>query len=89
MTEYSIRTGNKIGGSDTDDFATFIQNRIYVDKSLFIKEIIESTNHVFISAPQRWGKSLNLSMLIYFFQPDGDDSEHYNDEGKYDFSKGN
>ena len=42
-----------------------------------------------ITAPQRWGKSLNLTMLKAFFQTDGDDITHYNENGRYDFSRGN
>ena len=40
---------------------------IFVDKSLFIKEIIEdSTKTILITMPRRWGKSLNLDMLKRF-----------------------
>ena len=46
-------------------------------------------NHMFITAPQRWGKSINLSMLKAFFEPDRNDITHYNENGKYDFSRGN
>ena len=41
----------------------------YVDKSLFIKEIIESGNDpILITAPRRWGKSVNISMLKTFLE---------------------
>ena len=42
---------------------------LYVDKSLFIKEVIEDsgTKVVVITRPRRFGKTLNLSMLHYFF----------------------
>jgi hypothetical protein len=43
------------------------QSSIFVDKSLFIKEIIESEDKVtLITMPRRWGKSLNLDMLKRF-----------------------
>ena len=45
-----------------------------------------------ISSPRRWGKSLNLSMIQAFLQPDGDDPNHYinkNINDKYDFNTGN
>ena len=42
---------------------------LYVDKSLFIKEIIGDGKPVIIlTRPRRFGKTLNLSMLHYFLQ---------------------
>jgi hypothetical protein len=58
------------------DFQTLIKYRspltneryLYVDKSLFIKEILEDgTPVIIITRPRRFGKTLNLSMLQYFF----------------------
>jgi len=41
---------------------------IFVDKTMFIKEIIEDSSHaLLITMPRRWGKSLNLDMLRRFF----------------------
>jgi len=41
---------------------------LYVDKSLFIKEILEDpTPVIVITRPRRFGKTLNLSMLHNFF----------------------
>ena len=34
-----------------DYFKDFISEMIYVDKSLLIKEIIDISDHIFISAP--------------------------------------
>jgi len=40
----------------------------YVDKSLMIKEIIETISEVvLLPRPRRFGKTLNMSMLRYFF----------------------
>lgn len=41
----------------------------YIDKTLLITEILkESTpKYIYITRPRGWGKSLNLSMLYYFF----------------------
>ena len=56
-----------IGVSDfcrvvTDDY-------IFVDKTLLIKEIIDDgASAIVITRPRRFGKTLNLSMLQYFFQ---------------------
>ena len=44
-------------------------DRYYVDKSLFIKEIINiDADILLIPRPRRFGKTLNLSMLRYFFE---------------------
>jgi hypothetical protein len=45
-----------------------VYNYYFVDKSLFIKEIIDDGSKVIlIPRPRRFGKTLNLSMLRYFF----------------------
>ena len=60
----------------TDDFKSFMQEKkqhggMFVDKSLLIKELINSTDKAtLITRPRRWGKSLNLSMFKYFFMPE-------------------
>ena len=52
-------------GGNFDELAR--KSSIFVDKSLFIKEIIESEDKVtLITMPRRWGKSLNLDMLKRF-----------------------
>ena len=50
------------------DFADVVTgSSIYVDKSLFVKEIIEDSSKVIlITMPRRWGKSLNLDTLKRF-----------------------
>jgi len=55
-----------IGNSD---FKSIIENNNYfVDKSLFIKEVIDNQSLVILlPRPRRFGKTLNLSMLQYFF----------------------
>lgn len=59
------------------DFAKIRENGyFYVDKSAFIKEWWESGDDVtLITRPRRFGKTLNLSMLYYFF------SNKYQDKG--------
>jgi len=51
------------------DFKSLMENdNYYVDKSLFIKEIIKSQKQVMLlPRPRRFGKTLNLSMLSYYF----------------------
>ncbi|AVK51413.1 AAA family ATPase [Clostridium sp. MF28] len=52
-----------------DDFKTLIENNYYfVDKSLLIKEFINnSANIILTPRPRRFGKTLNMSMIKYFF----------------------
>lgn len=51
------------------DFRDVIQNDcFYVDKTDFIREWWESRDSVtLIARPRRFGKTLNMSMLEYFF----------------------
>ncbi|MBS0621602.1 MAG: AAA family ATPase [Verrucomicrobia bacterium] len=52
------------------DFKTVIdEGCLYVDKTLLIEEIIENGVRVaLVPRPRRFGKTLNLSMLRYFFE---------------------
>lgn len=44
----------------------------YVDKTIFIKELLDSKGEVnLFTRPRRFGKTLNLSMLRYFFEDTG------------------
>jgi len=61
-----------VGESDFKNIIT--GNYYYVDKSLFIKEIIDRGNTVIlVPRPRRFGKTLNISMLKYFYDccPEG------------------
>ena len=51
------------------DFKEIIEeNNYFVDKSLFIKEIInDSSKIILLPRPRRFGKTLNLTMLRHFF----------------------
>lgn len=53
-----------------DNFKEIIEdNNYYVDKSLFIKELIRLDAKVsLITRPRRFGKTLNMSMLQYYFE---------------------
>ena len=61
-----MRKKLKLGNSD---FKNIIEADAYfVDKTLFIKEVLDSENDVILfPRPRRFGKTLNLSMLRYFF----------------------
>ena len=53
-----------------DNFEKLItQDYYYVDKTLFIKELLDLKGNVnLFTRPRRFGKTLNLSMLKYFFE---------------------
>ncbi len=59
------------------DFKKIIQGDYsYIDKTLFIEEIVRSGAEVaLIPRPRRFGKTTNLSMLYYFFSNKEKDSE--------------
>ncbi|MEA3444585.1 MAG: AAA family ATPase, partial [Bacteroidota bacterium] len=59
------------------DFKNIIENNNYfVDKSLFIEEIIRSQSNVLLlPRPRRFGKTVNLSMLKYFFDKNETENE--------------
>ena len=52
-----------------------LRNNYYIDKTMFIKDIIDNQSGVIlITRPRRFGKTLNMSMLKYYFdcsQKDG------------------
>ncbi len=54
-----------------DDFEKLVNpknNFVFVDKTLLIKELLDKGVEVsLIIRPRRWGKTLNMSMLRYFF----------------------
>lgn len=57
-------------------------NAYYVDKTKLIKEVIDYFPYrtVLITRPRRFGKSLTLSMLEYYFTNKGDYSYAFNDK---------
>ncbi len=58
------------------DYKKLIEgNYYYVDKTLLIKEVLETTGEVKpIARPRRFGKTLNISMLRYFFEHSSHDN---------------
>ena len=56
-------------GIGIQDFSKIIENEcFYIDKTYFIKEWWESGDKItIITRPRRFGKTLNMSMLEYFF----------------------
>ena len=50
------------------DFKTMIEeNRYFIDKTLLIKEAAEGSEIILYPRPRRFGKTLNLSMIKYFY----------------------
>ena len=62
MTKKVIKKGSS-------DFRTIIKdNGYFVDKTMFVKEFFEDSSYtLLIPRPKRFGKTLNLSMIEYFF----------------------
>lgn len=56
------------------DFAEMIQKEFYyVDKTPMIRDLLENRSKVTLfTRPRRFGKTLNMSMLKYFFEDDRD-----------------
>jgi hypothetical protein len=57
-----------------DNFEDIVQSGYYyVDKTMLIKELLDLKGKVnLFTRPRRFGKTLNLSMLRYFFEDTGD-----------------
>ena len=66
---------------NTEDLSRMIDlGRYYVDKTLFVRDIIDSGSDVFLfTRPRRFGKTLNMSMLQLFFEKplDSKETSHY------------
>ncbi|MCP4133633.1 MAG: AAA family ATPase [bacterium] len=60
------------------DFKKLIENNNYfVDKTLFIKEVIDTPAEVLlVPRPRRFGKTINLSMLRYFYEKTEKTNKH-------------
>lgn len=60
----------------SDNFKNLVlKSDMFVDKSMFIKEIVESSPDVLlITRPRRWGKSMNMSMLQKFLEIETDEN---------------
>lgn len=66
--------GIGIGVSDFKMLRT--RDNYYIDKSLYIKDIIDNQSSVIlVTRPRRFGKTLNMSMLKYYFDCTGKDNK--------------
>lgn len=61
-----------------DDFKDLIENGYYyVDKTLMIRDLLKYKGKVkLFTRPRRFGKTLNMSMLKYFFEDTGNAAEN-------------
>ena len=64
-------------GIGVSDFKMLrIRDNYFIDKSLFIKDVIDNQSSVMlITRPRRFGKTLNMSMLRYYFDCTKKDSK--------------
>ncbi len=59
---------NGIGIGESDFKSLRIKNNYFIDKTMYIKDIIDNQSKVIlVTRPRRFGKTLNMSMLRYFF----------------------
>ncbi|XP_022178155.1 uncharacterized protein LOC111039133 [Myzus persicae] len=61
---------DKLFNFSSSDFIKILQTTVFVDKTLMIKELFENKKikGTAITAPRKYGKSTNLSMLKYFLE---------------------
>ncbi len=59
---------NGIGIGESDFKSLRLKNYYYIDKTMYIKDIIDNSSKVvLVTRPRRFGKTLNMSMLKYYF----------------------
>ena len=57
-----------IGIGESDFKGLRIRDNYYIDKTMYIKDIIDNQSRVIlVTRPRRFGKTLNMSMLKYYF----------------------
>ena len=67
---------NGIGIGESDFKGLRMRKNYFIDKSIYIKDIIDNQSRVvLVTRPRRFGKTLNMSMLRYFFDCDIKDSK--------------
>ena len=64
-------------GIGISDFKSLrLRKNYFIDKSLYIKDIIDNQSGVIlVTRPRRFGKTLNMSMLRYYFDIKGKDNK--------------
>ena len=65
-----------IGIGESDFRGLRIRDNYYIDKTMYIKDIIDNQARVvLVTRPRRFGKTLNMSMLKYYFDINQKDSK--------------
>ena len=65
-----------IGIGESDFRGLITRDNYYIDKTMYIKDIIDNQSRVIlITRPRRFGKTLNMSMLKYYFDCRQDNKE--------------
>jgi len=64
---------------ESDFRSNILDNGYYVDKSLFIKDVVLGAKVYLFARPRRFGKTLNLSMLNYFYDNTEDNSKLFSE----------
>ena len=60
----------------SSDFGKIIrENRYYVDKTMLVRHVLKGQDITLLCRPRRFGKTLNMQMLRYFFAK-GEDNAH-------------
>ncbi len=70
----------------TEDFKEIIETGYYyVDKTLLIKDLLDNLSKVTLfTRPRRFGKTLNMSMLKYFFEDTGKETLNAENRALFD-----
>ena len=70
------KKGIGIGIGESDFKGLRVRNNYYIDKTMYIKDIIDNESRVLlVTRPRRFGKTLNMSMLRYYFDIKQKDSK--------------
>ncbi len=70
----------------TEDFKEIIAaGYYYVDKTLLIRDLLDNLSKVTLfTRPRRFGKTLNMSMLKYFFEDTGEEAKNAENHALFD-----
>nr|MBP7190228.1 AAA family ATPase [Rickettsiaceae bacterium] len=66
MNKYELNRFSRVGSDIFEQMVT-TEGALLVDKTLLIKDVLSTSEVSLITRPRRWGKTLNMKMLEYFF----------------------
>ncbi len=86
MGEEDCRMGYRPLPIGVDNFEDMRRNRYYyVDKTWMLKELWDRKGKVnLFTRPRRFGKTLNMSMIQYFFEHTGDEEQNEKNRGLFE-----